>query len=89
MRIKTIVNNTLNFIIKRFIELFGLITSIIGLLLLVSLISYSPEDPNFIFSDNLKVQNFLGFKGSFISDLFHSHQTIIYSLLYAFGQSIF
>ena len=81
MRIKTIVNNTLNFIIKRFIELFGLITSIIGLLLLVSLISYSPEDPNFIFSDDLKVQNFLGFKGSFISDLFLQSLGLISILL--------
>ena len=49
MKIKNIVNNTLNFVIKRFIELFGLTCSIIGLLLLISFASYSPEDPNFIF----------------------------------------
>ena len=70
MQIKTLVNNTLNFIIKRFIEFFGLITSVIGCLLLIALISYSPEDPNFIFPDNLQIQNLLGYRGSFISDFF-------------------
>ena len=28
------------------------------------------EDPNFIFPDNTKIKNILGFQGSFISDLF-------------------
>ena len=70
MKIKSIINNTVNFIITRFIELFGLTISIIGFLLLISLISYSPDDPNFIFPDNLKIQNILGHRGSFVSDLF-------------------
>ena len=38
--------------------------------LLISLISYSPEDPNFVFPDNTEIKNLLGFQGSFISDLF-------------------
>ena len=71
MEIRTLANNILDFIIRRFIELSGLIISIIGLLLLIALLSYSPEDPNFIFPDSTKIQNLLGFKGSFVSDLFY------------------
>jgi len=70
MEIKKIANNSLNFIIRRFIELFGLIILLVSIFLLISLISYSPEDPNFIFPENKEIQNILGFKGSFTSDLF-------------------
>jgi len=37
---------------------------------LAALLTYSPEDPNFIFPDNTEIKNILGFNGSFISDLF-------------------
>ncbi len=70
MNIKNITNKALLFIINRMIEISGIIISIVGLLLLISLISYSPDDPNFIFSENTKVENFLGFQGSYTSDLF-------------------
>jgi len=70
MEIKKLANNTLNFITNRFIEIIGITISIIGLLLLISLLSYSPEDPNFIFPENTIIKNILGFRGSFISDLF-------------------
>ena len=40
------------------------------MLLFFALYSYWPDDRNFIFSENTKINNFLGFKGSFISDLF-------------------
>ena len=70
MNIKKTANLLLNFAIKRLAEIFGVITFITGLLLLVALISYSPDDPNFIFPDNVKIKNLLGFHGSFISDLF-------------------
>jgi len=70
MEIKKITKNISNFIIRRFIELFGLLISILSLLLFVSLLSYSPEDPNFIFPDNTEIQNLLGFRGSFVSDIF-------------------
>ena len=43
---------------------------IIGFLFLVSLISFSPDDPNFIFPQNTEIKNILGFHGSFTSDLF-------------------
>ena len=70
MEIKKILENISNFLVKRFIEVFGLIISILSLLLLISLLSYSPEDPNFIFPNDTKINNTLGFRGSFISDLF-------------------
>ena len=81
MEIKTLANNIINFIIQRFIELLGIIISIVGLLLLVSLLSYSPEDPNFIFPDNKKVENFLGLKGSIVSDLFYQSVGLISILI--------
>ena len=81
MEIRALANNILDFIIRRFIELSGLIISIIGLLLLIALLSYSPEDPNFIFPDSTKIQNLLGFKGSFISDLFYQSLGLISILI--------
>jgi len=70
MEIKKLANNILNFGINRFIEIVGITISIISILLLVSLLNYSPEDPNFIFPENTNIKNILGFRGSFISDLF-------------------
>ena len=70
MEIKKILENTSNFLIKRLIEVFGLFISILSVLLLIALLSYSPEDPNFIFPDNTEIKNILGLKGSFVSDLF-------------------
>ena len=60
----------INFTVKRIAEIFGTIVFISGILLLLALATYSPEDPNFIFPDNKEIKNILGFKGSFISDLF-------------------
>jgi len=70
MDIKKLANSVLNFALRRLIEIAGTIISIVGILLFISLISYSPEDPNFIFRENTKINNFLGYQGSYISDLF-------------------
>ena len=70
MNINKFINNFLIFVAKRLIEIFGAITSIFGILLLLALISYSPEDPNFIFPENTKIKNLLGFQGSYVSDIF-------------------
>tara|TARA_B100001093_G_scaffold419452_1_gene411020 strand:+ start:1764 stop:3887 length:2124 start_codon:yes stop_codon:yes gene_type:complete len=70
MDIKKLANSTLIFITNRLIEIIGIIISILGILLLLALISYSPSDPNFIFSENTEIKNLLGFKGSYISDFF-------------------
>ena len=70
MDFKNILLNTTNIIINKIIQIFGIITIIFGFLFLLSLISYSPDDPNFIFSKGEDIKNFLGFNGSLISDFF-------------------
>jgi S-DNA-T family DNA segregation ATPase FtsK/SpoIIIE len=69
MNIKKIANLLLNFTIKRLAEIFGILISLAGGILLLALITYSPNDPNFIFPANTKIENLVGFQGSFISDL--------------------
>ena len=70
MEFRKLANNTINFGINRIIEILGLGIIILGILLLISLASFSPDDPNFIFPDNSEIKNLLGFRGSFTSDLF-------------------
>ena len=70
MDIKKTANSLLNFAIKRLAEILGIIIFTAGLLLLIALVTYSPEDPNFIFPKNTDIKNLLGYQGSFISDLF-------------------
>ena len=77
MNIKKITNSVLQFAINRVIEIIGASVALIGILLLIALFSYSPNDPNFIFPKNTEIQNFLGFQGSYISDLFFQSIGII------------
>ena len=85
MNIKKTANLLLNFAIKRLAETFGILIFLMGLILLISLFSYSPDDPNFIFPENTEIKNYLGFKGSFISDLFfQSFGLIAYLISFTF-----
>ena len=70
MDIKKIINSTSIFVINRLIEISGIIILLISILLMISLTTYSPEDPNFIFPENTEIKNFLGFQGSFTADIF-------------------
>jgi len=70
MNIKKIINISLLFAAKRLMEILGIIILSLGIILLISLISYSPDDPNFIFPENTQIKNILGFRGSYISDFF-------------------
>ena len=70
MNIKKTADFAINFAINRLAEILGGIIFISGIMLLIALMSYSPEDPNFIFPDNTEIKNFLGFHGTFVSDLF-------------------
>ena len=81
MDIKKTADLFINFIFKRLTEIFGLVIFLCGLFLIVALLSYSPEDPNFIFPDNTEIKNLLGFYGSFISDLFFQSVGIIAFLI--------
>ncbi|MDC3165625.1 DNA translocase FtsK [Candidatus Pelagibacter sp.] len=81
MDIKKTANLLLNFTIKRLAEILGFAIFATGTLLLIALITYSPEDPNFIFPDNSEIKNLLGFQGSFVSDLFFQSVGIISYLI--------
>jgi len=81
MKLKILANNAINFGINRVIEIFGASILIAGVLLLVSLISFSPYDPNFIFSTNTEIKNILGFQGSFTADIFFQSFGIIALLI--------
>ncbi len=70
MEIKTLTKNIANFLVNRIVEFFGIIVILSGILLLIALATYSSEDSNFIFSNGKEIKNFLGFKGSLISDFF-------------------
>ena len=69
MDIKNLANTFISFTTRRLLEIFGIIFILLGILLLIALISYSPNDPNFIFPSTTKINNLLGFQGSFTSDL--------------------
>ena len=60
----------INSIIKnRLIELSGISLILISIFLIASIISYSPSDPNFIYTpENTEIKNVGGFYGSVISD---------------------
>ncbi len=81
MDIKKTANLLLNFAIKRLAEIFGILIFATGALLLTALLTYSPEDPNFIFPDNREIKNILAFQGSFISDLFFQSVGLISYLI--------
>ncbi len=83
MNFKSLINKCLEFVLKRLVELSGIVLIVISLLLFTSLISYSPEDPNFIFPDNSEIKNLLGSRGSFVSDFFYQSVGLI-SLLFCF-----
>ncbi len=81
MNIKKITLETSLFVAKRLTEIFGVLIFLSGFFLLVSLISYSAEDPNFIFPENTDIKNLLGIRGSYVSDFFFQSIGLISYLL--------
>ena len=60
-----------SFLKNRLIESLGVILMTISIFIFISIISYSPSDPNFIYtSENSEIKNIGGFYGSIISDFF-------------------
>ena len=58
-----------NFIKNRLIELLGFLLIFVSFFLLASIVTYSPSDPNFIYStESTEIKNIGGFYGSVISD---------------------
>ena len=81
MNIKKTANLLINFTIQRLAEIFGVIISLAGVMLMLALITYSPNDPNFIFPENTNIENLMGFQGSFVSDLFFQSVGLISYLI--------
>ena len=81
MNIKIVFDKVTNFTLKRLSELIGLLLLALSILLLTSLITYSPEDPNFIFPNNSEIKNLLGIKGSYVSDIFYQSIGLISLLI--------
>jgi S-DNA-T family DNA segregation ATPase FtsK/SpoIIIE len=81
MDIKKTANLLLNFAINRLAEIFGILISLTSVLLFLALITYSPNDPNFIFPENTKIENLMGYQGSFVSDLFFQSVGVIAYLI--------
>ena len=58
-----------SFIKNKLIELSGTLLILSGIFLLASIVSYSPSDPNFIYTpESVEIKNFGGFYGSVIAD---------------------
>ena len=70
MKIADFFTKTRNFLNRRVAELFGLCIILLGLSLLTSIATYSPNDPNFLVNNNNEIKNILGFRGSAVSDFF-------------------
>ena len=81
MDIKKILGKTTDFAIKRIVELFGVFLILLSLFLLISLFSYSPDDPNFIFPENKEIKNLFGKQGSYTSDFFFQSLGLISLLI--------
>ena len=75
-----------NFLKKRTFELLGLSLILLGLILSVSFVTYTPEDPTLIYgNEDFPIKNLLGFYGSSISDfLLQSFGLISFLLLITF-----
>ena len=75
-----------NFLKKRTFELLGLSLILLGLILSVSFVTYTPEDPTLIYgNEEFPIKNLLGFYGSSISDfLLQSFGLISFLLLITF-----
>ena len=70
MEFKIKLSNIVNFTINKAIQIFGIIIIVFSIIFMLSLISYSPNDPNFIFPDEKEINNLIGIKGSILSDFF-------------------
>ena len=81
MKLKKLASNTINFSVNRLIEIIGLIILVTGIMLLASLVTFSPNDPNFVFPNNTEIKNILGFRGSFTADIFFQSFGVITLLI--------
>ena len=81
MKIADFFTKTRNFLNRRVAELFGLCIILLGLSLLTSIATYSPNDPNFLVNKNNEIKNILGLRGSVVSDFFFQSMGLISYLI--------
>ncbi len=93
MKYENFLIKTKEFVILRITELVSLILMLVSVAIFLALISYSPNDPNFIVNSSDIIKNFLGLRGSIVSDfLFQSVGLISYLIpftLFFSGTNIF
>ena len=68
MNIKNNIEKIKDFALKRLIEFIGISILALSILMLAALISYNPNDPNFIYPKNVVINNILGINGSIGAD---------------------
>ena len=68
MNIKNNIEKIKDFALKRLIEFIGISILALSILMLAALISYNPNDPNFIYPKNVGINNILGINGSIGAD---------------------
>ena len=68
MDIKNNIEKIKDFTVKRVIELIGILILVFSILIFAALISYNPDDPNFIYPKNQEINNLLGINGSIGAD---------------------
>ena len=93
MNFTNYLRKTKEFLLRKIAELIGIFVTLISVILLISLLTYSPNDPNFIIDKNSEIQNLMGYRGSVISDfLFQSVGLVSYLIpltLFFSGLNIF
>ena len=83
MNIRSYIQNILNFLFDRLVQLIGISLTLLSIFVLLALLTYSAEDPNFIFSNNNEIKNMFGFQGSVISDFLLQTMGLV-SFLFSF-----
>ena len=68
MNIKNSFEKAKDFALKRLIEFIGVLILGFSIFIFTALISYNPNDPNFIFPKNQEINNILGINGSIGAD---------------------
>ena len=56
MDIRKTANLLINFIIRRLAEIFGVMVFASGILIIIALLTYTPDDPNFIFPITIQLK---------------------------------
>ena len=80
-----IISKINNFIKNRLIEFVGVILIVVSLFLFLAIASYSPADPNFIYTpEGTEIKNIAGFYGSVVADLLLQSCGLI-SILFIFN----